>query len=70
MVNFLLGQKSGYTKYSCFLCLWDSRAKERLWVQREWSEREMSTVGKHNVIHEQMVDKEKIVFPTLHIRLG
>ena len=30
----------------------------------------MSTVGKHNVIHEQMVDKEKIVFPTLHVRLG
>jgi hypothetical protein len=25
MVNFLLGQQSGYTKYLCFYCLWDSR---------------------------------------------
>ena len=56
-VNFLLVQQSGYTKYPCFLCLWDSRAKERDWVQRERPEREMLTVGKHKVIHEQLVDK-------------
>ena len=24
MVNFLLGQQGGYTKYPCFPCLWDS----------------------------------------------
>ena len=30
----------------------------------------MLTVGKHNIIHGQLVDKEKIVFPLLHIRLG
>ena len=29
----------------------------------------MLTVGKHNIIHEQLVDKEKIVFPPLNIRL-
>ena len=34
MVNFLLGQKGGYTKYRCFLCLCDSRAKEKHWNQR------------------------------------
>ena len=28
MVNFLLGQQSGYTKYPCFICLWDSRDKK------------------------------------------
>ena len=26
MVNFLLGQQEGYTKYPCFLGYWDSRA--------------------------------------------
>ena len=52
------------------MCLWDSRAKEQHWVQRKWPEREMLTVGKHKVIHEQLVDKEKIVFPLLHVRLG
>ena len=26
MIGFLLGLQGGFTKYSCFLCLWDSRA--------------------------------------------
>ena len=33
MVCFLLGQQRGYTKYPCFLCMWDSRAREKLWVE-------------------------------------
>ena len=36
MVNFLLGQQGEYTKYQCFLCLWDSRAKGRHWEQKLW----------------------------------
>ncbi|GBN48915.1 hypothetical protein AVEN_150706-1 [Araneus ventricosus] len=28
MLTMLLGQQAGCTKYPCFLCLWDSRAKE------------------------------------------
>ena len=27
MAIFLLGQQGRYTKYPCFLCLWDSRAE-------------------------------------------
>ena len=34
MVNFLLGQQSGYIKYPCFLCLSDSHAKDRLSTQK------------------------------------
>ena len=30
MVCFLLGQQRGYTKYPCFLCMLDSRAREAL----------------------------------------
>ena len=30
----------------------------------------MLKVGKHDAIHEHLVDKEKIVFPLLHLRLG
>ena len=33
MVNFILGQQSGYTKYPCFLCLWDSRGNAQHWVK-------------------------------------
>ena len=28
IVSFLLAQKKGYTKFSCFLCMWDSRDRE------------------------------------------
>lgn len=49
MVNFLLGQQGGYTKYPCFLCLWDSRAKQQHWIKMDWPERENMVVGTQNV---------------------
>lgn len=70
MVNFLLGQQGGYTKYPCFLCLWDSRAKDKHWEQKVWPVRETLTVGEKNVIHQPLVPREKIIFPPLHIKLG
>lgn len=70
MVNFLLGQQSGYTKYPCFICLWDSRAKQVHWEQNVWPLRESLTVGKANVINESLLSREKIILPPLHIKLG
>ena len=35
MVNFLLGQQGGYTKYSCFLCYRDSRASTQHWMKKD-----------------------------------
>ena len=71
MVNFLLGQQSGYTKYPCFLCMWDSRAKEKHYVQNECPVRELlEPCRAKNVIHEPLVDRDKILFPPLHIKLG
>jgi len=35
MVNFLLGQQSGFTKFPCFLCHWDSRARAEHWERKE-----------------------------------
>ena len=49
MGNFLLGQQSGYTKYPCFLCLWDSSAKDQHCVHGKKPERQMLTVRKHNL---------------------
>lgn len=70
MVNFLLGQQGGYTKYPCFLCLWDSRAKKEHWIRKEWPSRKNLTVGNPNVIHEPLISREKIILPPLHIKLG
>ena len=70
MVNFLLGQQGGFTKYPCFLCYWDSRARNKHWTQRDWEIREDLIVGEQNVINEALVDRNKIIFPPLHIKLG
>ena len=35
MANFLLGQQSGYTKYPCFLCYWESQAMDQHWMKNQ-----------------------------------
>lgn len=70
MVNFLLGQQGGFTKFPCFLCYWDSRAKQYHWVRKEWPKRENMVVGEQNVIHAALVSQDKIILPPLHIKLG
>lgn len=70
MVNFLLGQQSGYTKNPCFICLWDSRAKQDHWKQVTWPLRKSLVVGAANIINAPLVDREKIILPPLHIKLG
>ena len=69
MVNFLLGQHGGYTKYPCFLCYWDSRADKNQWVRKEWLSRHRLIPGEKNVINEPLVDRKNIILPPLHIKL-
>ena len=70
MVNFLLGQQSGYAKFPCFLCYRDSRDKANHWKVKNWPVWEHLKVGDKNVIHDQLVPFEKVIFLPLHIKLG
>ena len=71
MLAFLLGQQGGYTKYSCFLCLWNSRADDQHYSRNQWPLREELTSGVRNVIRQALVLREKIPHSTtLHIKLG
>ena len=70
MVNFLLGQQGGHTKYPCFLCYWDSRANEEHWVRKEWPPRNTMKPGEKNIINDPLVDQKNIILPPLHIKLG
>lgn len=70
MLGFLLGLQGGYTKYSCFLCLWDSRADDQHYTKRDWPTRKELLPGIHNVKHEPLVPVDKILLPPLHIKLG
>lgn len=70
MLAFFMGLQSGWTKYPCYLCLWDSRASRVHYQQFQWPERDEYLVGRHNVLHEPLVDPEKVLMPPLHIKLG
>ena len=66
----LLGKQSRYTKYSCFLYLWDSRAKQDHWTKRDWPSREVFVTGERNTVNVPLVNREKVLLPPLHIILG
>jgi len=70
VIGLLLGQKRGYIKFPCFLCEWDSRARDKLWGTVHWPEREQMQPGSKNVSNVSLVDREKIPLPLLHIKLG
>ena len=70
MVNFLLGQQKGFTKFPCYLCMWESRARNQHWTQKEWPIRNTLTVDMQNIVNEPIVSRNKIVFPPLHLKLG
>ena len=70
MVSFLLGQQRGYTKYPCFLCMWDSRTREKHWVEENWPPRSDLKPGDPDIVHEPPVDRKKKIFPPLHMKLG
>lgn len=70
MMAILLGLQAGYTKYPCFLCLWDSRADDRHYFQKKWPARDKLTPGECNVKSSPLVDPKNVLLPPLHIKLG
>lgn len=70
IATLLLGQQSGFTKYPCYLCLWDSRDKKNHYVKKEWPTRVKLNVGTHNVIRTPLIQPSKYLLPPLHIKLG
>jgi hypothetical protein len=70
MVCFFMGLQGGFTKFPCYLCLWDSRDRNSHYVKRNCPERSEFTVGQNNVKWQPLVDPRKVLMPPLHIKLG
>ena len=70
VVGMLTGLQQGYTTYCCFLCTWDSTARKVHYSTKDWPERIQLTVGQDNVKYKPLVEKDKIILPLLHIKLG
>ena len=65
VVGLVLGLQGGYTKYPCFLCLWDSRADDQHYIRQEWPPRQGLEPGLHNVQSRPLVEPNKILLPPL-----
>ena len=70
VITILLGQQSGFTKFPCFLCKWDSRDRIKHYKIKNWSKRKELVVGEHNVQKVQLIEPNRILLPPLHIKLG
>ena len=68
MVEFLLGLQGGYTKFPCFLYLWDSRVRTEHWIKKDWPMRSELIPGSLNVLVPPLVEHSKIKFSPLHIK--
>lgn len=70
VVAILLGLQGGFTKYCCFLCLWDSRDTKNHYKVKDWPKRTDFVCGKSNVKYEPLIPQENVILPPLHIKLG
>ena len=70
IVAILLDMQSGYIKYPCFLCKWDSRADREHYSRRISPERDNLHPGSHNIILNYLVNPKRILLHPLHINLG
>ena len=65
-----MGMQAGFTKYSCFLCLWDSRAVSQHYKQKDWGSRSTFVPGEHSLKEKPLVDMNKVLLPPFYIKLG
>ena len=70
IISIILEQPAGFTEFSCFLCLWDSRDRVKHYKQIQWLNRNALNPSSHNVIREPLIERSKILLPPLHIKLG
>src|SRR6218665_166850 len=60
MVSFLMGLQEGFTKFSCFLCLWDSRDTKAHYHRKDWPQWTEFSVGKSNVQREPLIEPHRV----------
>jgi len=66
----LLGQQQGFTKYCCFICEWDTRARSLQYSRQYWSARKSLEPGTMNVENQLLVEPSKILLSFVHLKFG
>jgi len=66
VIALLLGLQQGFTKYCCFICEWNSRARSLHY----WPARKSLEPGIMNVQNQPQVEPSKILLPSMLLKLG
>ena len=56
VIALLLGLQQGFTKYCCFICEWDSRARSLHYSRKDWPARKSLKPGIMNEENQQLVE--------------
>jgi len=59
----------GYTKYCCFLCEWDSRAKRQHYIRMNWPQWHSYVLGLKSMSNIPLVNFKNIFLPALYLKL-
>lgn len=62
VVGLILGLQGGYTKYPCFMCLWDSRADDQHYIRQVWPSRQGLQPGSYNVLFPLWLNQARYYF--------
>jgi len=69
VIALLLRLEQGFTKYCCFICEWDSRARSLHYSRKDWHARKSLEPGIMNVENQPLVEPSKILLPSMHLTL-
>jgi hypothetical protein len=70
ILGLLTGMRKGFTKFCCFLCLWDSRARFEHYERDSWPHRSEWNPGEWSVEHVPLIPIRSLYIPPLHLKLG
>jgi hypothetical protein len=70
VIALLFGLQQEFTKYLCFICEWDSRARSLNFLKTDWPARKSLEQGIMNVHNQPLVEPSKILLPSMHLKLG
>ena len=70
VIALLLGLQQGFTKYCCFICEWDSRARSLHYSRKDGPARKSLKPGIMNVENQPLVERSKILLSAMHLKLG
>jgi hypothetical protein len=70
VIALLLRLHRGFTKYCCFICEWDNTAWILRYLRKDWPARKTLEPGIMNVENQPLLEPSKILFPSMHLKLG